>query len=80
VDMAIGRSRILVVSLVILGWAAAAAHAEDAVQPPSAPAGTRTLADTPFQLVLPQAHLFGDWAGSRAWLEERGITLMAKSI
>jgi isoamylase len=23
------------------------------------------------QLVLPQGHLFGDWAGTRAWLEER---------
>jgi hypothetical protein len=49
---------------VTLGWAAAA-HAEDAAQPspapaedtvrPSpAPASSRTLADTPFQLVLPQ--------------------------
>jgi hypothetical protein len=23
---------------------------------------------------LPQGHLFGDWAGSRTWLEGRGIT------
>jgi porin len=72
--MAIGRTRILVVSLVVLGWAATAAHAEDAAQPQPTPPGTRTLADTPFQLVLPRAHLFGDWAGSRTWLEERGIT------
>src|SRR5215468_10528150 len=74
--MAIGRSRILIVSLVLLGWAVAAAHAEDAAQPQSQPAppGTRTLAETPFQLVLPREHLFGDWAGSRTWLEERGIT------
>jgi porin len=60
--------------LVILGWAAAA-HAEDAEDfVARAPAGSRTLADTPFQLVLPQGHLFGDWAGTRTWLEERGIT------
>ena len=73
---------LLAAILVILGWAAAA-HAEDqpssapvvdAVPPPQAPAGTRTLADTPFQLVLQQGHLFGDWAGARPWLEERGIT------
>ena len=72
-----GDKAILVVAiLVILGWAATA-HAEDPVAPvvPSpAPAATRTLADTPFQLVLPQGHLFGDWAGARPWLEERGIT------
>ena len=72
-DVAISRTRVVIAVLVILGWAAAA-HAEDAVQPPPAPAGTRTLADTPFQLVLPQGHVFGDWAGSRTWLEERGIT------
>jgi carbohydrate-selective porin OprB len=73
VDVAISRSYIAVAILVLLGWAAAA-HAEDAVQPLPAPAGTRTLADTPFQLVLPQGHVFGDWAGSRTWLEERGVT------
>jgi len=71
VDVAIGRRGIAVLVLVSLGWAAAA-HAEDAVAP--APPGTRSLADTPFQLVLPQGHLFGDWAGTRTWLEERGIT------
>ena len=72
-DVGIGRSYIAVAILVILGWAAAA-HAEDTAPPPQAPPGTRTLADTPFQLVLPQGHAFGDWAGSRTWLEEHGIT------
>ena len=72
-DVAIRRHRSIVVILMVLGWAAAA-HAEDAAQPPQAPPGTRTLADTPFQLVLPRAHAFGDWAGSRTWLEEHGIT------
>ena len=67
-DVGIGRSYIAVAILVILGWAAAA-HAEDTAPPPQAPPGTRTLADTPFQLVLPQGHAFGDWAGSRTWLE-----------
>jgi len=71
VDVVIGRRGIAVVVLAILGWAAAA-RAEDAVTP--APPGTRPLADTPFQLVLPQAHLLGDWGGSRTWLEARGIT------
>jgi hypothetical protein len=58
--MAISRRRVAVAVLVILGWAAAA-HAEDAVQLQPAPAGTRTLAETPFRLILPQGHLFGDW-------------------
>ena len=72
--MAISRNLVVVfVVAVILGWAAAA-PAEDAAEPRPAAAGTRTLADTPFQLVLPQAHLFGDWAGARTWLEQRGIT------
>jgi len=71
VDVVIGRRGIAVVVVAILGWAAAA-RAEDAVTP--APPGTRPLADTPFQLVLPQAHLLGDWGGSRTWLEARGIT------
>ncbi len=72
-DVAISRRRVAVAILAVLGWAAAA-HAEDALQPALAPPGTRTLADTPFQLVLPQGHAFGDWAGSRTWLEEHGIT------
>jgi len=71
VDVAIGRCHFAVAIVVILGWAATA-HGEDAASP--APAGNRTLADTPFQLVLPQGDVFGDWAGTRTWLEERGIT------
>ena len=47
-DVAISRIRVVVAMVVILGWAAVA-HAEDATQ---APAGTRTLANTPFQLIL----------------------------
>ncbi len=39
-----------------------------------APAGTRSLAPLPFQLVLPREHLLGDWWGTRTWLEDRGIT------
>src|SRR5262249_26603864 len=84
VDLALRSSRVVVALLVILGWAAAAhaedaaqpspAPAEDSVQPSRAPAGVRNLADIPFQLVLPQGHLLGDWAGARPWLEERGIT------
>jgi len=86
VDVAIDRNRssVAVAILMILGWAAAA-HAEDAaqsspapaegaVQLSSAPAGSRNLADTPFRLLLPQGHLFGDWAGARPWLEEHGVT------
>src|SRR5213593_3449082 len=69
-DLAVSRTRVVVAMVVILGWAAVA-HAEDAPQPP---AGTRALADTPFQLVLPQAHLLGDWYGVRTWLEDHGVT------
>jgi len=60
--VAIGRSRVAVVILAILGWAAAV-HADDASRPP---AGTRTLTDTPFQLVLPQQHLL-------PWLRDHGL-------
>jgi porin len=38
------------------------------------PASSRALADTPFQLVLPQGHLLGDWHGLRTWLEGHGVT------
>src|SRR5438034_1825113 len=69
VDVAIRRSRVGVAVLVILGWVAVA-HAEDA---PPAPAGTRSLADTPVQLVLPPGHLLGDWLGARTWLEDHGV-------
>jgi len=69
VDVAIRRSRVGVAVLVILGWVAVA-HAEAA---PPAPAGTRSLADTPVQLVLPRGHLLGDWLGARTWLEDHGV-------
>jgi len=36
--------------------------------------GTRSLTATPFQLILPRDHLLGDWFGTRAWLEDHGIT------
>ena len=71
-DLAISKrckSHVSLAILVILGWAAAA-HAEDL---PRAPAGTRDLADIPFQLVLPRDHLLGDWLGGRTWLEEHGV-------
>src|SRR5262249_29572760 len=39
------------------------------------PPGTRSLSPTtPFQLILPSAHLLGDWYGLRPWLEDHGIT------
>ena len=63
--------RVAVALLVVLGWAPVA-RADDAPKPP---AGTRSLADTPFRLVLPSAHLLGDWAGARTWLEDRGVEL-----
>ncbi len=34
----------------------------------------RPLSATPFQLVLPQGHLMGDWGGLRTSLEDQGIT------
>src|SRR5262249_34044695 len=60
----------ILAALVIFAWAFVA-RAEDAASPP--PPGVRPLADPP-QLVLPQAHLFGDWLGARTWLEARGLT------
>ena len=35
-------------------------------------AGQRSLA-LPFQLASPSDHLFGDWYGTRTWLDDRGI-------
>jgi porin len=61
---------VFVAMLVLLDWAAVA-RAQDAAP---APAGTRSLAPTPFQLTLPRAHLLGDWYGLRPWLEDHGIT------
>jgi porin len=72
VDLAIGKGSkhlVVVTILVILGWAAAA-QAEDL---PRAPAGTRDLAEIPFQLALPRGHLLGDWLGARTWLEDHGV-------
>src|SRR5438128_8487104 len=70
VDVAISRSRVAVALLVVLGWAAAV-HAEDASRPP---AGTRTLTDTPFQLVLPKEHLL-------PWLRDHGLgSRLSRSI
>src|SRR5229473_6543450 len=56
--------------LVLFGWAAVA-RAQDGSK---APPGTRSLADTPFQLILPSEQLLGDWYGLRRWLENHGIT------
>jgi carbohydrate-selective porin OprB len=66
----ISRRYVAVTILALLGGATAA-RAQGASR---APAGTRALADTPFQLTLPRQHLFSDRYGVRAWLEERGIT------
>ena len=71
-DVVIARCGVAAVVLVVLGGAAAAL-AEDAALSP-APPGTRSVANTPFRLTLPQEHLFGDWGGLRTSLEERGIT------
>jgi hypothetical protein len=65
------RMCVAVTILALLGGVAAAARAQDVS---SAPAGTRSLADTPFQLILPRQHLLSDSYGVRAWLQERGIT------
>jgi porin len=61
---------VLVGILAILGWRAVACAQDDS----HAPAGTRSLADTPFQLILQSEHLLGDWYGMRSWLEDHGIT------
>jgi porin len=66
----ISRRCVPVAILALLGGAAAA-RGQDASR---APAGTRSLADTPFELVLPRQHLLGDWYGVRSWLEEHGTT------
>ena len=57
--------------IVILCCTAAVVRSEDISE---APAGTRSLAPLPFQLILPREHLLGDWYGTRTWLEERGVT------
>src|SRR6266853_1168816 len=72
----ISRRCVAVTILALLGGATAA-RAQDTS---SAPAGTRALADTPFQLTLPRQHLFSDRYGTRAWLAEHGITPTLTSL
>lgn len=57
--------------IVVIFCSPALARAQDNSQ---APGGTRPIADTPFQLILPSQHLLGDWYGMRSWLEDHGIT------
>jgi len=59
------------VAILSLVGGATAAGAQDVS---SAPAGTRSPSDTPFQLILPRQHLLGDWDSARSWLDERGVT------
>jgi porin len=63
-------AKTLVAILPLLGWSAVAC-AQDTTQ---ASAGTRVLANTPFQLILTSQHLAGDWFAIRTALENRGIT------
>ena len=69
-SMAKTVSRILIVMVIVCCWAAVA-RSQDVTE---APAGTRSLGPLPFQLVLPREHLFGEWLGTRTWLEDHGIT------
>jgi len=63
--------RVLVsIVIVILCCSAAVARSQDITEPS---AGTRDLAPSPFKLVLPRDHLFGDWFSARTWLEDQGI-------
>jgi porin len=66
----VSRKCVPVAILALLGGTGAAG-AQDVS---NAPAGTRSLAETPFQLILPRQHLLGEWEGVRSWLEERGVT------
>jgi porin len=63
-------TRIPILIVILLGWATRT-RSEDVTE---APAGTRSLTATPFQLILPREHLLGDWLGTRTWLEDHGIT------
>src|SRR5712692_1374607 len=65
------RETLVLIVIVALLSGAAAAPAQTVS---NAPAGTRSLAETPFQLILPRQNLLGDWYGVRSWLEERGVT------
>jgi porin len=64
------RTRIPILIVILFCWAART-RSEDVSE---APAGTRPLTATPFQLVLPREHLLGDWFTTRTWLEDHGIT------
>src|SRR5260370_16993504 len=72
----ISRRWVAVTILALLGGATSASAQEAS----RAPAGTRSLADTPFQLILPRQHLFSDKYGVRAWLEDHGITPTLTSL
>src|SRR4029077_16245386 len=61
----IARMWVLVGILGFPGWGAVPCPQDDS----QAPAGTRSIAGTPFQLILPSQHLLGDWYGMRSWLE-----------
>src|SRR5260370_15194878 len=65
-----GEPLVLIAIVALLSGAAAA----PAQTVSNAPAGTRSLAETPFQLILPRQNLLGDWYGAHSWLEERGVT------
>jgi len=61
------RMLVLITILLSIGWPTiACAQVTRRVSP-----GTRSLATTPFQLVLPAEHLLGDWLGLRSSLEDR---------
>jgi porin len=64
------RARIPIL-IVVLFCSAARTRSEDITE---APAGTRPLTATPFQLILPREHLLGDWFTTRTWLQDHGIT------
>ncbi|MGE5239013.1 MAG: carbohydrate porin [Chloroflexota bacterium] len=61
----------LSIAIMALFCWSAVAGAQDSTH---APAGTRSLAPTPFQLTIPPGHLLGNWHGLRTWLEDHGIT------
>ena len=63
------RPSMIAAVLLLLG----SALAGDAAATIPSPAAARPLAETPFQLVLPRAHLLGDWLGARTWLESHGV-------
>jgi porin len=66
------KSQIRVSIVIVVFLCSPALAAAQDVSPP--PAGTRPIADTPFQLMLPSGRLLGDWYGMRSWLEDHGIT------